>query len=121
MLHQKGRDFQVLVARVGLQERLELVVDRAPGRNFLGGVLDPRDGLPEAVLHGVFGQESPPLPVRRVVEARVVRLQVSARVQDPVGHRVQVGDVPREPGHLQIVEHQQAPRLWRLNSTPKEV
>lgn len=111
MLHEKGGDFQVLVAGVGLQKRVQFVVDRAPGRDFLGRVLDPRNRLSEPVLHGVFRQERAALPVRRVVETRVVRLQVDARVQNAVGHRVEVGDVPREPRHLQVVEHEQAPRL----------
>jgi hypothetical protein len=78
----------------------ELVMDSCPGGEFFRGVVDVRNNVPIFIILSILSEQHSALAVDRVVEARVVRLQVSACIQDSIGDQVQVTDVAWEPWHL---------------------
>ena len=97
-------------------------VDRLPGLGLFGVVRHPRNRLAMPVLDRDIGKVLAARAVDWVVGARVVGLQRVAEVEHPIGERVKLADVAREPGPVVggrvLIEHRQ---VFGLRGSPNRL
>mmetsp|Transcript_14782 Transcript_14782/g.50388 ORF Transcript_14782/g.50388 Transcript_14782/m.50388 type:complete len:230 (+) Transcript_14782:590-1279(+) len=97
-------DVQVLPARELVRHRLQVVVYCAPSRYFLLRVLQQGWQAPMLVLVGQTCDHLPPLPVSRVMEPRMIALQLRSCVECAGGNGIELGDMEGKPGDELLVE-----------------